>query len=115
MIDGNAPSGSAPDSVYASVWHTPVATLRISTSPFFGPARSTSSTLSGFPASHATAALVFIVRSPLKLVSARLGVDCRGLLGPRTGAAGYSPALARAARRCRGAHSLRSTSAGVVR
>src|SRR5215510_4082163 len=81
MIDGNAPSGSAPDSVYASVWQTPVATLRINTSPFFGPARSTSSTLSGLPASHATAALVFIVRSPLEQVSARLGVDCRGLLG----------------------------------
>ena len=36
-ITGNRPSGSAPDSVNASVWQTPVATMRTSTSPAFGP------------------------------------------------------------------------------
>src|ERR1700737_2508768 len=59
-ITGNSPSGSAPDSVNASVWHTPVATMRTRTSPALGPARSTSSMLSGLSASQATAALVFI-------------------------------------------------------
>src|ERR1700722_6828719 len=62
-ITGNSPSGSAPDSVKASVWHTPVATMRTSTSPAFGPARSTSSIRSGLSASQATAALVFIDES----------------------------------------------------
>src|ERR1700757_235626 len=59
-MTGNMPSGSAPDSVNASVWQTPVATIRTSTSPAFGPSRSTCSMLSGLPASHATAARVFI-------------------------------------------------------
>src|SRR5450755_2673398 len=59
-IPGNKPSGSAPDRVNASVWQTPVATMRTKTSPAFGPARSTSSMLRGLPASQATAAFVFI-------------------------------------------------------
>src|SRR5277367_6342068 len=59
-MTGNSPSGSAPDNVKASVWHTPVATMRTRTSPDLGPARSTSSILSGLSASQATAALVFI-------------------------------------------------------
>ena len=33
---GNFPSGSLPDNVNASVWQTPVATMRTSTSPFLG-------------------------------------------------------------------------------
>src|SRR5579862_5540587 len=57
---GNSPSGSAPESVYLSVWQMPVALISTSTSPAFGPSRSTVSTESGFPASHATAALVCI-------------------------------------------------------
>src|SRR5262249_52525210 len=60
-MTGNMPSGSAPDNVNASVWQTPVATMRTRTSPAFGPSRSTCSMLSGLPASPATAPLVFIV------------------------------------------------------
>ena len=63
-ITGNSPSGSAPDSVNASVWHTPEATIRTSTSPALGPARSTLSIVKGLPASQATAALVFTRRAP---------------------------------------------------
>ena len=40
---GNRPSGSAPESVYASVWQTPVALISISTSPARGPSTSMSS------------------------------------------------------------------------
>src|ERR1043166_4734303 len=60
-ITGNRPSGSAPDRVNSSVWHTPVALSSTSTSPALGPARSTSSTTSGLPTSNAIAARVFIV------------------------------------------------------
>src|SRR5262249_27470086 len=59
-IAGNKPSGSAPDIVYASVWHTPVATIRTSTSPALGPPISISSMLNGLQASQATAARVFM-------------------------------------------------------
>src|SRR3546814_19539741 len=54
------PSGSPPDSVNASVWQIPVAFISTSTSPAFGPSRSTSAISSGLPASTATAARTFI-------------------------------------------------------
>src|SRR5271170_4837095 len=56
-MDGNRPSGSAPESVYLSVWQIPVALTSISTSPAFGPSSCTVSMVSGLPASNATAAL----------------------------------------------------------
>src|SRR4029079_14945772 len=58
---GKSPSGSAPERVNSSVWHTPVALISTSTSPARGPSRSTSSTTSDLPASNATAARVFMV------------------------------------------------------
>src|SRR5580765_3750595 len=61
-ITGNSPSGSAPERVNSSVWQTPVALISTSTSPAFGPSRSTSSITSGLPAAYATAARVFMRR-----------------------------------------------------
>src|SRR5471032_3511942 len=61
-IDGKMPSGSAPDKVYASVWQTPEATTRNSTSPALGMATSTSTISRGFLASKATAARDLIIR-----------------------------------------------------
>src|SRR5690554_3502199 len=61
---GNTPSGSSPDSVNASVWHSAVWVIFTSTSPFFGPSRSSSTISSGFPASNATAARVFMGGTP---------------------------------------------------
>src|SRR5260370_34569448 len=61
---GNRPSGSRPDSVKASVWQTPVATILTRTSPVLGAATSTSSIDSGRPAAQATAALDFTAGSP---------------------------------------------------
>ena len=55
-MDGKIPSGSAPLSVYASVWQTPECMTLMRTSPFFGGATSTSSIDSGDFADHATAA-----------------------------------------------------------
>ena len=62
-IAGKRPSGSAPDSVYSSVWQMPVALISTSTSPAFGPSRSTVSIVSGAPAFQATAARVFMRRA----------------------------------------------------
>src|SRR5690606_29429673 len=59
-IAGKMPSGSAPDSVNSSVWQMPVAFTSISTSPSFGPSRSTSTISSGLPAAKATAARDFM-------------------------------------------------------
>src|SRR5580698_9840289 len=56
-MDGNRPSGSAPESVYLSVWQIPVALTSINTSPAFGPSSCTVSMVRGLPASNATAAL----------------------------------------------------------
>src|SRR5690348_10049373 len=53
---GNLPSESRPESVYASVWQTPVAITSTRTSPAFGPSRSMVSMVSGLLASQATAA-----------------------------------------------------------
>ena len=50
-IAGNRPSGSAPERVNSSVWHTPLALISTITSPAFGPSRSTVSITSGLPAS----------------------------------------------------------------
>src|SRR5580704_3709294 len=58
-IAGNSPSGSAPDSVNASVWQTPVALISTSASPARGPSRSTVVTSSVSPALFAIAALTF--------------------------------------------------------
>src|SRR5438876_1372471 len=57
---GKRPDGSRPLMVYASVWHTPVATSRTRHSPARGPSRSTSSIASGVRGSHETAALIFM-------------------------------------------------------
>src|ERR1700722_4258726 len=59
-MEGNSPSGSAPESVYLSVWQIPVALTSISTSPAFGPSSCTVSIARGLPASNATAALTSI-------------------------------------------------------
>src|SRR5262245_3701743 len=58
-ITGNRPSGSPPERVNSSVWQTPDALISTSTSPNFGPSRSTSSISRFLPASKQTAALVF--------------------------------------------------------
>src|ERR1700678_1322043 len=110
-IAGNSPSGSAPDSVKASVWHTPEATIRTSTSPVLGPPRSTVSIINGLPASQATAALVFTYvqlracatppppRKPQQLTCQR-GLRCNGAArSPIAGA--QRPAGGSRGRRCR--------------
>src|SRR6187402_2446278 len=56
---GAYPLGSAPEAVYRSVWQTPHATSRTSTSPDFGSARSSSWTMRGSPNSSSTAARIF--------------------------------------------------------
>src|SRR5690606_8168042 len=53
---GNTPSGSSPDRVKASVWHSAVWVIRTSTSPLRGGSTSISTTFSGWPAANATAA-----------------------------------------------------------
>src|SRR5690606_33241763 len=57
---GNTPSGSSPDRVKASVWQSAVWVIFTSTSPAFGPSRSSSTICSGWPAWKATAARVFM-------------------------------------------------------
>src|SRR5688500_11648603 len=59
-IAGNRPSGSAPERVNSSVWHTPDALISTSTSPSRGPSRSRVITSRGLPAARATAARVFM-------------------------------------------------------
>src|SRR5258705_8385905 len=61
-IAGNSASGSAPESVNASVWQTPLAFISTRTSPERGPSRSTVVTSSGWPGPFATAALTFTIR-----------------------------------------------------
>src|SRR5690606_3728015 len=63
---GKIPSGSSPDNVNASVWHTPVCVILISTSPFFGGATSISTISSGLPGPNATAARDFIISPETK-------------------------------------------------
>src|SRR5512139_1179855 len=65
-ITGKSPSGSPPERVNSSVWQTPDALISTSTSPNFGPSRSTSSISRFLPASKQTAALVF-TRFPLEI------------------------------------------------
>src|SRR6187399_2578091 len=62
---GKSPSGSPPERVNSSVWQTPDALISTSTSPVLGPARSSVTTSSGWPAFQPMAARVFILRSPL--------------------------------------------------
>src|ERR1700736_686147 len=62
-ITGKRPSGSPPERVNSSVWQTPDALISTSTSPNFGPSRSTISISRFFPASKQTAAFVFTLRS----------------------------------------------------
>src|SRR5262249_60852193 len=70
-IDGNNPSGSAPERVNSSVWQMPVALISTSTSEAFGPSSSTSVTVRGLPFSNATAARVFMAGFlPIALVGA---------------------------------------------
>ena len=59
---GAYPEGSTPEAVYMSVWHTPQATRRTSTSLGPGSASSTSPTTSGLPNSSRTAARIFIAQ-----------------------------------------------------
>src|SRR5580704_15941110 len=59
-MTGNRPSGSAPERVNSSVWHTPLARISMSTSPALGPASSSVTTSSGLPAAYPIAALVFM-------------------------------------------------------
>src|SRR5689334_1099585 len=66
-MTGNNPSGSAPERVNSSVWHTPVAFSSTKTSPALGPSRSTVSITSGWPFSYATAARVFMARSSARV------------------------------------------------
>ncbi len=56
-------SGRWPSTTCRSLWHTPQAAMRTSTSPAFGGARSTSRTSTGRPGSHSTAACVFMARA----------------------------------------------------
>lgn len=55
-ITGKTPSESKPPNVYASVWHTPVATILIRTSCAFGGATSIISIFNGSFGDQATAA-----------------------------------------------------------
>src|SRR3546814_12448528 len=63
-IDGKMPAGSAPDSVYLSVWQMPDALISTSTSPALGPSSCTVSIDSGWPASNATAARTSMGKAP---------------------------------------------------
>src|SRR3974390_1144135 len=59
-ITGNRPSGSAPERVNSSVWHTPEARIPTMTPPASGPSRSTVTTSSGLPAAYEIAAFDFM-------------------------------------------------------
>src|SRR5690606_27331778 len=82
---GKIPSGSAPDSVNSSVWQIPVALISTSTSPALGPSRSTSTISSGFPASNATAAWVFIVTLPQSTACSNLAELGMAMAGAQRG------------------------------
>jgi len=56
-MQGNKPSGSCPSRVYTSVWHSALAMTFTRISPARGGATTTVSSLSGWLAAHATAAL----------------------------------------------------------
>src|SRR5690606_6215078 len=98
---GNTPSGSSPDRVKASVWQSAVWVILTSTSPFFGPSRSSSTICSGLPGSKATAARVFMdvapamrwVRPPARprvRGSLQVRADQPGHLGDARGALGVA-------------------------
>src|SRR5436305_4527004 len=69
---GAYPDGSAPEAVYMSVWHTPQACSRTSTSRAFGASSSTSWTTSGAPNSSRTAARICIALLSLERSSAAI-------------------------------------------
>src|SRR5690606_9039865 len=98
---GNRPSGSAPDSVNASVWHSAVWVIFTSTSPLRGGSTSISTICSGFPASKATAARDFMAillaidgdarTHPSCDGSFEVGTDQRGhFIDPRPAAGGIA-------------------------
>src|ERR1700722_7835236 len=66
-MTGKRPSGSAPERVNSSVWHTPLALISTRTSPSLGPARSTVTISSGLPAAYAIAAFAFMVDPTSKI------------------------------------------------
>src|SRR5215207_6307219 len=63
-----------------SVWQTPQATRRTSTSPGFGSASSTSCTTSGAPNSSSTAARIFVMAGTLMSTSTWALFDLNGTL-----------------------------------
>ena len=78
-MDGKMPSGSSPESVKASVWHTPVATMRTSTSPFFGGSTSTSTICRGWLGPKATAARDLIDMAGILKASGRVARDAESI------------------------------------
>src|SRR3954447_24227817 len=101
---GEYPDGSTPEAVYRSVWQTPHATSRTSTSPARGSARSTSWIASGCPNSSSTAARIFI-RWLL------LSADGHGLPHEPTAAEAYAH---RVVARRRPAHGVQVERGGVA-
>ena len=73
---GNSPSGSAPERVNSSVWHTPLALISTNTSKALGPSSCTVSMTKGLPASYDTAAFTSMVCS-LRDLSAVQNTDVR--------------------------------------
>ena len=71
-MHGKRPSGSSPPSVYASVWHSAVATILTRTSSLWGGATWTSQISSGFFASQAIAALHVITLPAVSEIAAIL-------------------------------------------
>ena len=95
---GKMPSGSSPDSVKASVWHTPLATMRTSTSPFFGGSTSTSTICSGCLGPKATAARDLMVMGRFSLLLGRrrsLIPVSRPFLSRKRRRRAHAPGLAR--------------------
>src|SRR5690606_15691740 len=89
---GNSPSGSAPDSVNASVWHSAVWVIFTSTSPLRGGSTSISTICSGWSGAKATAARDFM--AGLLGGSFEVGTDQRGhFVDPRTAAVGIARRL----------------------
>ncbi len=86
---GAYPDGSTPEAVYMSVWQTPQAASRTSTSPGLGSARSTSVTRRGVANSSSTAARIFNGGAPFRLVgsAATILAGRGGQLGRRVSSA----------------------------
>jgi len=83
-----------PESVYSSVWQTPVALISTMTSPLRGPSSWTVVTSSGLPASNATAARTSMVVLPLEgssRASPRQGRTITNALPARAGLHTHDP------------------------